>query len=81
MFCIRTLVHSGIRPQDVVQVYNSVIRSILEYACPVWHTGLTERFSKETECIQNRCFKMVILALSYSRDLDAAKLDRLDVRY
>jgi hypothetical protein len=35
MFCIRTLVHSGIRSQDVIQVSCSVTHSALEYACPV----------------------------------------------
>jgi hypothetical protein len=52
----------------------------LEYACPVWHPGLTKKLSKEIECIQKRCLKMVFPTLSYSRALDEAKLDRLDVR-
>jgi hypothetical protein len=74
-FCIKTLVHSGIRPHDVIQVYCSVIHTILEYACPVWHPGLTKKLSKEIECIQNRCLKIVVPTLSYSRALDEAKLD------
>ena len=26
---------------DMLHFYNAVIRPVLEYACPVWHTGLT----------------------------------------
>jgi hypothetical protein len=35
MFCIKTLVHSGVVQEDIVHVYCSVIRSVLENACPV----------------------------------------------
>jgi hypothetical protein len=38
MFCNRTLVHCGVKPEDIVQVYYSVIHSILEYAYPVWRS-------------------------------------------
>jgi hypothetical protein len=51
MFCIRTPVHIGIMPQDVVPVYCSGMRSVLEEACPVWNPGLTEGLSEEIECI------------------------------
>jgi hypothetical protein len=80
MFCIRTLVHSGVGHEDIVHVYCSVIRSVLEYACPVWHPGLTKKLSKEIESIQKRCLKLVFPMLSYSQALNEAKLDRLDVR-
>ena len=32
-----------------VYIYCSVIRSVLEYACPVWHPGLTSKLSKDIE--------------------------------
>jgi hypothetical protein len=80
IFCIRTLVHSGMRLQDVIQVYCSVIHAVLECTCPVWHPGLTKKFAKEIECIQKWCLKIVFPTWSYSRALDEAKLDLLDVR-
>jgi hypothetical protein len=80
IFCIRTFVNRGIRPHDVIQVYCSVIRTVYEYACRVWHPGLTKKLSTEIECIRKRCLKIVFPTLSYSRDSDEAKLDRLDVR-
>jgi hypothetical protein len=40
---------------------------------------LNKKLSKEIECIQKRCLNMVFPTLSYSRALDEAELDRLDV--
>ncbi len=34
------LKRAGIAQHDLVRVYVSVIRPILEYACPVWHMSL-----------------------------------------
>jgi len=39
MYLIRAVVPMN----DIVCVYCSIIRSILEYACPVWHPGLTKK--------------------------------------
>lgn len=59
MFCIKTLVHCGVELEDIVQVYCSVIRFVLKYACPVWHPGLTEKLSKEIKRIQKQCLKII----------------------
>jgi hypothetical protein len=37
ILCIRTLIHSEIRPQDVIQLFSFVIRTVWGYACPEWH--------------------------------------------
>ena len=66
--------------EDIVQVFCSVIRSVLEYACLVWHPGLTKKLSREIESIQKRCRKLIYPTMSYSQVLIEARLDRLDVR-
>ena len=30
----------GISQRELVQIYVAIIRPVLEYACPVWNTGL-----------------------------------------
>ena len=40
VFTIYQLKRAGIRQCDLLRVYVSVIRPVLEYACPVWHTSL-----------------------------------------
>jgi len=41
---------AGLPTSDILCVYCSIIRSVLEYACPVgpfWHPGLTKKLSKD----------------------------------
>ena len=42
MYCIIHLVKTGVPVCDILRVYCTIVRSILEYACPVWHPGLTK---------------------------------------
>jgi len=47
MYCINYLFRgAGVPASDIECVYTSIIRSVLEYACPVWHPGLTKSISK-----------------------------------
>ena len=62
------------RNTDIVYIYCSVIRSVLEYACPVWHPGLTSKLSKDIERVQKRCFRIIFPQLSYSEALDKSGL-------
>jgi len=42
MYCVDYLVGAGVPVCDIVYVYCSIIHSVLEDACPVWHRGLTK---------------------------------------
>ena len=44
----------------------SLVRSVLEYACAVWHPGLSNKLSKDIEHVQKRCLKIIYSKLSYS---------------
>jgi len=76
MYCINYLFWAGAFISDIVCVYTSIIRSILEYACHVWHPGLTKKLSKDIECVQKRLFP----ALPYTESLRKSGLERLDNR-
>ena len=52
-YCIRYLVCACINPSAVV-VYCLVIRSILEFTCPV-----TKKQEIDKECVQKRCLKLI----------------------
>ena len=47
------------RQTDLVNVYVSVVRPVLEYACPVWHTNLPKYLSDNIEMIQKRALKSI----------------------
>ena len=51
----------GLSQCDLLAYYRTLIRSILEYACPVWHAGLTKRESDILEKIQKRVLKIIFL--------------------
>ena len=42
IFVITKLLRSGMSTADILTVYSSIVRSVLEYASPVWHCGLTQ---------------------------------------
>jgi len=61
MYCINYLVRSGVPTFDILCVYCSVIRSVLEYACAVWHPGLTKQIiSRYWEC-SKALFKVTVI--------------------
>ena len=58
---------AGINSSDVVSVYCSLIRTILEYASPVWHAGLTKTQSDRIEGVQKRCLQLFSLTFHMKR--------------
>ena len=53
------LKRAGISQCDLIRVYMSVVRPVLEYACPVWHTNLPKYLSDNIEIIQKRALKSI----------------------
>jgi len=80
MYCIRYLVRANVKEPDILKVYTAIIRSILEYACPVWHPGLSNEQSKEIERVQKRCLRLIYPSLSYNEALAYSGLERLSDR-
>ena len=74
MYCMHYLTRAGIKECDSVIIYCSIIRSVLEYACPVWHSGLTIKQSDEIERVQQRCLKLIFPGCSYDEALGLEKL-------
>ena len=64
----------------MVKFYKSTIRSAIEYASPVWHTGLTADQSDRIEAIQRRALKMIEPALAYEEALTHTGMETLHAR-
>ena len=43
---------AGLTQKDLVNVYVGVVRPVLEYACPIWHTNLPQYLSENIEVIE-----------------------------
>ena len=50
---------------QLFDAYKKEIRSILEYAVPVWHSSITSKQSSQIEAVQKLAFR-IILKDSYS---------------
>jgi len=77
---IYNLAHAGICESDITQVYDSIIRSVLEYACPVWHPGLSNAQANEIKRVQKRCLRITYPERTYTEALLIFGLDTLQSR-
>ena len=74
------LKRAGISQSDLVTVYLSVVRPVLEYACPVWHTNLQQYLSDNIETIQKRALRCIFRCASYAEILSNVCLQTLKDR-
>ena len=63
-YAIHALTKCGLTDRQLVLVYCSIIRSVLEYASPAW-AGLMQYFSDQIESIQKRALKIIFPSLCY----------------
>lgn len=78
LYIIRTLKRSGMTADDLLTIYIALIRSVLEYCCPVWHTNLPLYLSEQVERLQRRVLRIIYPSLSYGEALSVANCVRLD---
>ncbi|XP_032237538.2 uncharacterized protein LOC116618187 [Nematostella vectensis] len=76
LYAIRALKKSGLSSNDLIQVYCSTMRPVLEYASPVW-SALPEYLVELVESVQKKVLRIVFPNLSYHEALSHAKLETL----
>jgi hypothetical protein len=59
IFFLKLLKRSGMSTEDLLYYYKSIIRSVVEYACPVWQSGLTADQKHQIENIQKRSLAII----------------------
>lgn len=74
---LRVLRRGGVEMNDLTTIYISLIRSVLEYCCVVWHHALPSYLSQELERIQKRALKIIVPTLSYPEALQFLNLRTL----
>ena len=77
LYFLKQLKRSGAPTEDLVCFYTSVIRTVLEYACPVWHSSLTTGQSDMLESLQKRALRIIYSDMDYHTSLFLAELDTL----
>ena len=65
---------------DLVCFSPTVIRPVLEYVCPVWHSSLTKKLTIQLESQQIRAMRIIFGDVSYEVVLDMAGIPTLEDR-
>ena len=63
LYLLKQLKRSGAGPEDLLCYYITVVRPVLEYACPVWHLSLTAAQTKTLESLRQRAMKIIFPAV------------------
>jgi len=77
---LKQLKGAGAGRDDLLCFCTTVIRPVLEYACPVWHSSLTAAQAKSLESIQRRAMRVIFQDDSYTLLLILAGVDTLESR-
>ena len=80
LYYLRQLRRCGLSQCDLLVYYRTLIRPILEYACPVWHVGLTKGESDILEEIQKRALKIIYSDIPYEACIQKAQIEFLKTR-
>ena len=65
---------------NLITIYISVVRPVVEYACPVWNTNLPIYLSDNIEMIQKRAVRAIFPGMSYDDILTHINLSTLKDR-
>ena len=76
LYALRVLVKCGLSSQEVLQVYCSLVRSVLEYASLVW-AGLPDYLSDLIESVQRQAMRIIMPNQSYDQALVCSGLQTL----
>ena len=79
---LRRLKTFGANKSELTDIYCQHVRSILEYASVVWHSGLTQENKANIERVQKSALAIILGKdyINYENALSLLKLERLCVR-
>ena len=77
---IITMKRAGFSTTKLVQMFGSLVRPVLEYAAPLWHSGLTKGQSDGIEDVQERVLRIIFPGKGYTDALKESGLAKLAVR-
>jgi hypothetical protein len=68
--------------EDMITIYISYTRSILELSCQVWHSSLTQADVEDLEHVQKSALKIILKEdyETYDQALETVMLGRLSKR-
>ena len=82
LYMLRKLKHFSLSVSDLLTIYTSFVRPVVEYAAPVWSSGITQSQRITVERIQKRACRIILGSgyHDYHSALHECKLDSLQSR-
>jgi hypothetical protein len=80
LYLLRLCKRAGVQAKHLVGIYTSVIRSLLEYCCMVWHPSLPAYLSQDIERVQKRALRVIFPEDDYEASLVQANIETLHDR-
>ena len=81
LWTVRHLKKNGMESEDLIKIFNSVIRPTLEYACPTYHPMLNNEMTAEIERVQKQACKIIYgFDCDYERLINNNKIETLASR-
>ena len=77
LYIIRILRRNDVPVEDLTEIYFPLIRSVLEYCCPVWHNALPLYLAEQLQRVWKRAFRIILPEYTYSDALTLLKCPRL----
>jgi len=88
LYFLKLLKRSALSPNDLLYYYKTVVRSVIEYACPVWQSGITGDQLLRLENLQRRAIRIIfgssdyeLYCTIYSLELISVRLETLTRRF
>ena len=77
---LKLLKRSSVSFDDLLHYYKSIIRPVIEYACPVWQSGLTIAQRGRLESIQRRALHIISGSLDYELNCALCDIETISSR-
>ena len=77
LYFLRQLKRSQVTPEELMLLYITCIRSILEYACPVFYRALPGYLSEDLERLQKRALRIIYPGMLCNQALEVSGLPTL----
>ena len=77
LYLLRLCKRAGLEASELIKIYTSLVRSVLEYCSIVFHASLPQYLSDELERVQKRAMALIFPSLNYEDSLESAKLASL----
>ena len=76
-YLLKQLQRAGVDEKHLIDFYNACIRSVVEYACEIFHSNLPIYLSDDSERIQRRAMRIIYPEMKYKEALEQGHLQSL----